>query len=128
MCIKLDLAKAYDSVRWDFFKAALRCIRFPERVIKILMECVSRAQFFVLVNGAAKGFFKSTRGLRQGCPLSLFLLAIVMEFFSFMMTKHAQANMIPSPFVKRIVTISYLMFVDDLIVFSKASTSVGANL
>ncbi|XXG62096.1 hypothetical protein AAC387_Pa05g0532 [Persea americana] len=45
MCIKLDLAKAYDSVRWDFLEAALRCLRFPKQIIKILMECVSGAKF-----------------------------------------------------------------------------------
>ena len=64
MCIKLELAKAYDSVRWDFLEVALRCLRFPEKVIKILMECVSDAKFSVLVNGVAEGFFKGTRGLR----------------------------------------------------------------
>ncbi|XXG82825.1 hypothetical protein AAC387_Pa10g0712 [Persea americana] len=63
MCIKLDLAKAYDSVRWDFLEAVLRSFRFPEMIIKLLMECVSGANFSVLVNGAAEGFFKGTRGL-----------------------------------------------------------------
>ena len=128
MCINLDLVKAYDSVRWDFLEAALRYLRFLERAIKILMKCVSGAQFSVLVNGAAEGFFKGTRGLRQDCPLSPFLFAIVMEFFSLMMNQYASANLIPSPFVKRDVIISHLMFADDLIVFSKASTGAAANL
>jgi len=128
MCIKLDLAKAYDSVRWDFLEAALRCLRFPEMVIKLLMECVSGAKFSVLVNGAAEGFFKGTRGLRQGCPLSPYLFAIVMEFFSVMMNHYASTNMIPSPFVKKGVIISHLMFANYLIVFSKATIGAAANL
>lgn len=57
MCIKLDLAKAYDSVRWDLLEDALRCLRLPEGFIKIIMACVSDAKFSVLVNGAAEGFF-----------------------------------------------------------------------
>lgn len=63
MCIKLDLAKSYDSVPWDFLEVALKCLRFPERAIKLLMECVSGAQFSMLVNGVVEGFFKGTRGL-----------------------------------------------------------------
>jgi len=128
MCIKLDLPKAYDSVRWDFLEAALRCLHFPEMVIKVLMECVSGAQFSVLVNGTAEGFFKGTHGLQQGCPLSPNLFAIVMEFFSVMMNQYVAANMIPSPFVKKGVIVSHLMFADDLIVFSKATTGTATNL
>ena len=87
MCIKIDLAKAYDSIRWEFLEAALKCLKFPDHIIRLLMECVTGAQFSVLVNGSVEGFFKSTRGLRQGCPLSPFLFAIAMEFFSIMMDK-----------------------------------------
>ena len=43
-----------------------------------IMECVTSAKFVVLINGKPTNFFKSTRGVRQGCLLSplLFLLGV----------------------------------------------------
>ncbi|MFX5245330.1 hypothetical protein ABTD35_21360, partial [Acinetobacter baumannii] len=45
-----------------------------------------------------------------------------------MMDNYAASHLIPSPFVKPTITISHLMFADDLIVFSKASLLAAANL
>ena len=45
-----------------------------------------------------------------------------------MMHQFASTHMIPSPFVKKDVIISHLMFADDLIVFSKATMGAAATL
>ena len=127
MCIKIDLAKAYDSVRRDFLEAALPGMRFPQHFIKLIMACVSDAHFSVLVNDNSKGYFEGTRGLRQGCPLSPFLFAIVMEYFSLMMSKYASSQLIPTPFQKHQVALSHLMFADDLFVFYKATNVATVN-
>eukprot|EP00268_Persea_americana_P005852 TRINITY_DN12021_c0_g3_i2.p1 TRINITY_DN12021_c0_g3~~TRINITY_DN12021_c0_g3_i2.p1 ORF type:complete len:138 (+),score=13.18 TRINITY_DN12021_c0_g3_i2:192-605(+) len=100
MCVKIDLAKAYDSVRLDFLEAAHESLRFPAHFIKRLVACVSDAHYSILVNGSSEGYFKGTRGLRQGCPLSPFLFAIVMEFFSTLMSHYASSQLIPTPFQK----------------------------
>lgn len=113
MCSKIDLAKAYDRVRWDFLEAVVLSMRFPIHFIKLIMACVYDAYFSMLVNGNSEGYFKGTRGLRQGCPLSPFLFAIVMKFFYIMMSNYASLQLIPTPFVKNQVAISHLMFVDD---------------
>lgn len=68
MCLKLDLCKAFDSVRWDFVKSALIALNFPSKIIKLILECIKEPAFSILINGEACDFFKSSRGrgLRQG--------------------------------------------------------------
>eukprot|EP00253_Pinus_taeda_P015079 PITA_15079 len=75
--LKIDLSKAYDRISWSYLRMLLTHLGFKVEFISWIMGCISNASFAVLINGAASQFFKSQRGLRQGCPLSplLFLLA-----------------------------------------------------
>jgi hypothetical protein len=73
--VQLDLEKAYDHVNWDFLLYMLQRCGFGERRRKWIKFCVSTVKFSILVNGFPSGFFQSSRGIRQGDPLSpLFLL------------------------------------------------------
>lgn len=62
--LKVDLMKAYDSVRWDFLFAVLRVLDFPERVVTWITECVTTTRFSISINGELHGFFAGGRGLR----------------------------------------------------------------
>jgi hypothetical protein len=79
---KLDMEKAYDHVSWDFLLYLLRRCGFGQKWCFWIAFCISSASFSVLVNGSPAGFFNSSRGIRQGDPLSPFLFVIVMEAFS----------------------------------------------
>lgn len=51
-------------------------------MVQWIMECVSSPSYSVLINGEVEGFFKGSRGLRQGDPISPFLFVLVMEMFT----------------------------------------------
>jgi hypothetical protein len=44
-----------------------------------IMGCVTSTNFVVLINGKPSCFFKSSRGLGQGFPLSPLLFLLVIE-------------------------------------------------
>jgi hypothetical protein len=52
-----------------------------------IMGCLESANFVVLINGSPSRFFRATRGLRQGCPLSPFMFLIVAEGLSRLLAK-----------------------------------------
>ena len=88
------------------------------------LPCYSTVQFSVLVNGSPADFFGSSRGLRQGDPLSPLLFLVMMEVFSRMVKRMEGAGLL-SGFKAdgrrgRGECISHLPFVDDTILFCDA--------
>ena len=61
--LKVDLRKAFDSVRWDFVIATLRGLNIPSKFINWISQCLTTPSFSILVNGQSCGYFKSTQGL-----------------------------------------------------------------
>ena len=82
--------------------------------------CISTVRFLILVNGSPQGFFASSRGLRQGDPLSPLLFVIVMETLSRLMDWATIGGYISGFAVGSgadPLVLSHLLFADDTLIF-----------
>ena len=123
---KLDIEKAYDHISWDFLLQIMERMGFGPKWISWIKWCISTASFSVLVNGSSTGFFKSSRGLRQGDPLSPYLFVIDMEALSGMLKRAVEDSFISGcRFPGREggdIVISHLLYADDTILFCEANS------
>lgn len=81
---KLDLANGFDRVKHSFLLKVLHEFGFGENFINQIRACISEPWISPSINDRATNFFKATRGLKQGCPLSpllFFLQASVLNFY-----------------------------------------------
>ena len=73
------MKKAFDTINWAFLQKTLTAFNFGTNFknwINIFYNDISSC---CLNNGNATPFFKISRGVRQGCPISALLFVLVVE-------------------------------------------------
>ncbi|KAG7552993.1 Reverse transcriptase domain [Arabidopsis thaliana x Arabidopsis arenosa] len=119
--LKVDIRKAFDSVNWDFILSALRSLGIPEKFVCWIGQCITSPSFSVCINGSSSGYFKSTKGLRQGDPISPYLFVLGMEVFSRLLNSRFDQGYIHYHPKTSGISLSHLMFADDVMVFFDGS-------
>jgi hypothetical protein len=64
MVIKLDVANAFDRVKYSFLFSVLRKYGFSAEFIEWIQTCIGSPWIKPMINGRPIQFFKSNRGLR----------------------------------------------------------------
>lgn len=96
MLVKMDIEKVYYSLSWNALNlATLYWMNFPSKWINWVQACFSSASFSFLINKQPTPWIKSSRGLRQGDPLSSYLFIIVAQNMTTLLNFSIRCNMIP---------------------------------
>ena len=119
--LKVDLSKAFDSIRWDFILGTLRALSIPEIFINWISQCITTPTFTIAVNGVSSGHFSSSKGIRQGDPMSPYLFVLEMEAFSRLLQCRYDENIILYHPHTAQLKLTHLMFADDVMVFFDGS-------
>ncbi|XP_042988748.1 uncharacterized protein LOC122316282 [Carya illinoinensis] len=129
MAFKLDMSKTYNRVEWEFLTSVMAKLGFNNSLIDLITRCTSSVSYSILLNGEPQPFFKPTRGLRQGDPLSPYLFILCTEALSWSLHKVEKKRSISSvPMGKGPTRISHLFFVDDSLIFCKANSLEWSRL
>ena len=119
--IKIDLSKAYDRVNWIYLRVILAKLGFAGNFISWVMSSLSSVSFSLLINGVATKFFKSGRGLRQGCPLAPLLFLIVVEGLGRAILYAKACETYHGLSFGNDIVLTHVLFVDDITMVNDGS-------
>ncbi|XP_017217507.1 uncharacterized protein LOC108195085 [Daucus carota subsp. sativus] len=95
---------------------------FNVTMVNILMSCVTSARYKITHAGREFGDIIPERGLRQGDPLSSYLLLVCMEGLTSIIKEYERKGLITGIKVARgAPTVTHMFFADDSYIFCKAT-------
>jgi mannosylglycoprotein endo-beta-mannosidase len=127
--LKIDLAKAFDRIEWNFIVDALARKGLHDHFIKLIYTCVSSPTFSVVINGQPFAKFRGDRGIRQGCPLSPYLFVLAINELSIALQEAMSANSFAGITLgPNCPPIHSLLFADDLLVCGQATPQEASRM
>ena len=82
---QIDFEKAFDLIEWPFLLKTLKEFNFGETFIKWIKILYTDIHSCVDNNGYYSTYFRLTRSIRQGCPISALLFLLVAEMIGKLM-------------------------------------------
>lgn len=116
--IKIDMAKVYDKINWKFFIEVMKRLGFSDQWRGLIFNCISSPMCFIMLNGSIKGFFKTSRGIRQGDSLSPYLFFLSQELLSQMIKDDFKKEKVRPFNANGGSLISHLFYVDDVLIIT----------
>ncbi|GKF07580.1 RNA-directed DNA polymerase, eukaryota [Tanacetum coccineum] len=118
MIFKVDFAKAYGSIRWDYLDDVLISFGFGPKWRSWICGSLSSEKASILVNGSPTTEFHLYRGLKQGDPLAPFLFLLIMESLHLSFSRAVEAGIFKGYKIDPSTTLSHLFYADDAVCWS----------
>ena len=77
-----DFEKAFDTLVWAFIQNVLNCFNCGPVVRKWVSVLYKDVESAVINGGYSTNYFTVSRGVRQGCPISLLLFVLGVEILA----------------------------------------------
>jgi len=117
--ILLDWEKAFDKVDPERLIEALKRLKVPERMLKLIKLIYQTPTFSVKTGNNKSEFLKQSTGIRQGCPLSPYLFILLMTVMILdikaKLTTPAQREPIKG------LEFSEILYADDTLIFGRST-------
>lgn len=116
LLLKIDIAKAFDSIAWTFLLRLLSHMGFPHNWIQWTTILLFSASMRIMMNGAPGQRICHARVLRKGNPLSLLLFILVMGVLSSLIHQADRWNLFDAMGIRDSPHKASL-YADDLVIF-----------
>ena len=120
----LDFEKAFDSVSRDFLYKTLQAFNFGDTFLKWIRILYNEPLCIPTNNGHSSEAFVTSRGIRQGCPISSLLFILVGEVMSISL----RANRNIKGITLNDVTMTITQMADDTTLFLQDLDSIKHTL
>ncbi|XP_039120732.1 uncharacterized protein LOC120257303 [Dioscorea cayenensis subsp. rotundata] len=116
--VKVDFAKAFDMVDWDFLLEMLEARGFGTRWRQWIASLLRSSKSSILINGSPEGYVRYQRGLRQGDPLSPLLFVLAADDLSTMFNQALDSRVFFGVPLGNQGHACHLQYADDLIILT----------
>ncbi|GJS42587.1 RNA-directed DNA polymerase, eukaryota [Tanacetum coccineum] len=128
LIFKVDFAKAYDSVRWDYLLDVLHAFGFGPNWCKWIRGIFSSAMASILINGSPSSEFPFFCGLKQGDPLAPYLFILIMESLHISFSRVVSDGFFKGIDIQGSTSISHIFYADDAVFIGEWSEANLVNL
>ena len=121
----IDFEKAFDTLEWPFIHHALKVFNFGPNIRKWISVLYNDVESGVLNGGYMTNYFRVSRGVRQGCPLSPLLFILCVEILAQKIRQNSKITGIELPFS---CEAKLSQFADDTTLICKDTSSLHESM
>ena len=126
--IFIDYMKAFDRVEWEWTLKCLETFNFGHKFRSWIKMIFKNAKTCILTNGFRSSYFKISRSMRQGCPISPLLYILQAEPLACAIRKSDSIIGIPLPYINpntgKQAEAKIVSYVDDSQFFNSSEESI----